>query len=679
MAQNYDVFLSYRHKPLDGEITQKTFHFLERYKLPKSLTEQGMRRIERVFRDTEELAVSRILTHTIDEALRSADYLVIICSPYTPESEWVDREVMTFTEMGKADHIYPLLVSGSPEQSFTRTLKTIPDIMDRVMDVRCPGDDPKAIMKKAESELLRVVAAVAGCDAERVRKADRMRSSQRLVSRGTAAVAVFAAVALGSTGLWNQAEQFRQEAQEAQSASMTILQELTYSLPTRLAQLPGTYSRLADILQTNADQINGILELSGNDPDVRYEIGANYSKLANAYGTIGRLEDAETAIRHALEEYSANDDGSDKARSYMAEGYNDLGSVLSAVGRNEEAEEAFSKAVELQRTVPGGEPSQAQYLSNLGIVMLAQGKTEEGTDTIALAFSIAPAESWASRSDAALAYRQYANGLRQLFRYDEAEEACRRSIACYRELLGEDRVNADLIKTMMQLASIMNDCGRLDDALEIYNELLPLAEEFTAMDTENRDNRVLYAQLLNNCAVAQSLCGDLDGASENYRRAAEEYKTLSDASGAPSDIANYAIAVINAADNAFSAGDYSESERLFRVGLEVYSEVCEELGSYHTASYLSYLAFTKLVFDDDVYGAELDAWDALQMYGSVITYSYSGTMCMYAGDIELADEIFTALAQAGAADSVGQLFDALTAYGMYHEHMDFVRELIAQY
>ena len=66
----YDVFFSYRHRPLDSELTQKVFNMLEGYRLPKSIREQGYPEIRRAFRDTEELPVSRILTESIDNALQ---------------------------------------------------------------------------------------------------------------------------------------------------------------------------------------------------------------------------------------------------------------------------------------------------------------------------------------------------------------------------------------------------------------------------------------------------------------------------------------------------------------------------------------------------------------------------------------------------------------------------------
>ena len=66
--------------------------------------------------------------------------------------------------MGRAEHIYPLLISGDPEHAFPPSLKLVPDVMNRLMDVRSKGDDPGAIMARAETALLKVVADIAGCD-----------------------------------------------------------------------------------------------------------------------------------------------------------------------------------------------------------------------------------------------------------------------------------------------------------------------------------------------------------------------------------------------------------------------------------------------------------------------------------------------------------------------------------
>ena len=37
MEYKYDVFFSYRHKPLDSQLTQTVFNMLESYRLPGSV------------------------------------------------------------------------------------------------------------------------------------------------------------------------------------------------------------------------------------------------------------------------------------------------------------------------------------------------------------------------------------------------------------------------------------------------------------------------------------------------------------------------------------------------------------------------------------------------------------------------------------------------------------------
>ena len=200
MEFTYDVFFSYRHRPLDGEITRRTFNAIESYRLPDAMRRRGFQDIRRAFRDTEELPVSRILTDTIDKALHATNCLVVVCSTDTPSSEWIDREVATFIEIGRADHIYPLLISGDPETSFPPSLKLVPDILDRVMDIRAEGNDIRKMMAKEETELLRVISGVVGCKESELLREHKMRKNRRTVLRAAAAAAAFAFVTAVSLG-----------------------------------------------------------------------------------------------------------------------------------------------------------------------------------------------------------------------------------------------------------------------------------------------------------------------------------------------------------------------------------------------------------------------------------------------------------------------------------------------
>ncbi|MDR1816280.1 MAG: toll/interleukin-1 receptor domain-containing protein, partial [Clostridiales Family XIII bacterium] len=94
-APRYDVFLSYRHAPADTAAAVKAMAFLESYR-PPEFQDARVAQPRRVFRDTEELPVSSALSAAIEEALREARSLLVVCSERTPESAWVDREVRTF-------------------------------------------------------------------------------------------------------------------------------------------------------------------------------------------------------------------------------------------------------------------------------------------------------------------------------------------------------------------------------------------------------------------------------------------------------------------------------------------------------------------------------------------------------------------------------------------------------
>lgn len=57
----------------------------------------GRKRIGRVFRDRDELPTASSLADNIENALKDSGYLVVICSPRTLQSQWVMKEIETFS------------------------------------------------------------------------------------------------------------------------------------------------------------------------------------------------------------------------------------------------------------------------------------------------------------------------------------------------------------------------------------------------------------------------------------------------------------------------------------------------------------------------------------------------------------------------------------------------------
>ena len=95
----YDAFISYRHAELDKFVAEKLHKQLEAFSLPKSVVKKcpgQKKKIERVFRDKEELPLTSNLEDPIVQALQNSEWLIVICSPRLRESVWCKKEIETF-------------------------------------------------------------------------------------------------------------------------------------------------------------------------------------------------------------------------------------------------------------------------------------------------------------------------------------------------------------------------------------------------------------------------------------------------------------------------------------------------------------------------------------------------------------------------------------------------------
>lgn len=105
----YSAFISYNHR--DKRIAAWLHRAIETYRIPKRLRGRQTRlgileaRLPPVFRDREELAASSDLSQSIREALAVSGCLIVVCSPDSARSQWVNEEVRNFTALGRRDQI----------------------------------------------------------------------------------------------------------------------------------------------------------------------------------------------------------------------------------------------------------------------------------------------------------------------------------------------------------------------------------------------------------------------------------------------------------------------------------------------------------------------------------------------------------------------------------------------
>ncbi len=680
----YDVFFSYRHKPLDAEITQKTFHALESYRLPDALRKRGYPDIRRAFRDTEELPVSRILTDTIDKALHSTNCLVVVCSPDTPSSEWIDREVAVFIEMGRADHIYPLLISGDPEQSFPPSLKLVPDIMDRVMDIRVENGSVKKMMAKEETELLRVIAGVVGCKEAELLREHKLRKVRRAAARAVTAAAVFAGVAVVSLSLMKLAQSYRETKNRQEAASMRILNELTYGLPDHLTNVPGAYGRIAGILQQNTADIEEVLALSADKESAAFESAANYEKLANASTVLGRYEEALDAQQTAIARYQdLTEHGAAGSMEKLASAYNNLGILFRAAGRYAEAASAFDTAISRQQLAEENRQQLAYFYLNAGTNAMDSGDLAHAEKDLGESIALLPDPDSNEELETAVKAHMNVGMLQyQAGRYSDAEEQLRTSCALCEQLLEsvDSLQNRKLcVQALGDLALVLSDSGQYDEADSVYAEAIAMAEQL-AEDEENTDNQRVLADLCNNQARSYKTRGDNAAANSIYTRAADIYRTLSEKTGSDLDRAAYALKLINLGENIFKQQDYTRSRACFEEGLQVYQSAVEGLGDHDKAQYHAWLSYYLLIFERD-YAASLDeALTAHQLQpDSDLVNMILAYACLYNGYYDDADILFRAVAAIGQGeiDMMQRDLDSQEQAGLTSEHTPAVRELLS--
>lgn len=171
--RRYSAFISYRHMPRDRKWALRIMAELETYRTPKALVREAFPdRIGHLFRGEDEIPASSDLSDQIKQALARSDFLIVVCSPDTPHSRWVRREIELFQEMGKSERIWPLLIAGEPDESFPPELRrrrveparedgstelVWEDIEPVAANVRPRGDESK--VKTERRALLRLAAA----------------------------------------------------------------------------------------------------------------------------------------------------------------------------------------------------------------------------------------------------------------------------------------------------------------------------------------------------------------------------------------------------------------------------------------------------------------------------------------------------------------------------------------
>ena len=119
LAYRYFAFISYSSK--DKKVAENLQKKIEGYRLPTVLRNEleaasgkkFPKRVKPLFRDMTDLSAG-LLGKSILRELEDSRFLLVICSPDSAKSEWVNQEVENFILMGRYERIIPYIIAGTP-------------------------------------------------------------------------------------------------------------------------------------------------------------------------------------------------------------------------------------------------------------------------------------------------------------------------------------------------------------------------------------------------------------------------------------------------------------------------------------------------------------------------------------------------------------------------------------
>ncbi|MEY2562808.1 MAG: hypothetical protein QOH88_1001 [Verrucomicrobiota bacterium] len=206
----YWAFISYSHA--DAKWGDWLHQALETYRVPSRLVRSAKpegavpKRIFPVFRDREELASSSSLGENITGALRFSRALVVICSPRSAASRWVNEEVKLYKSMDREDRVFCLIVDGEPNapvdsgllESFPKAVRFQLDRNGEISDE--PAEPIAADAREGKdgkrNALLKLIAGIIGVPYDELRQRERQRRIRQRIRLGLSALGLLIAASL---------------------------------------------------------------------------------------------------------------------------------------------------------------------------------------------------------------------------------------------------------------------------------------------------------------------------------------------------------------------------------------------------------------------------------------------------------------------------------------------------
>lgn len=218
---NYWSFISYSHKDkIWGDWLHKQ---LETFALPKtarnSISGIG-KNLYPIFRDREELPGSADLGANISQALKNSRTLLVICSPRSAKSLWVNQEILNYQELSPEQPIIALVVEGDIENPQSENY-CLPNAVKELLDSHSAALVDARQTGKCHALKLELVSKIIQVDLDEfIASVIKHRRIRKLLTATLVAVLV-----AGSWFAWNAIKQSQLDSLIAESERLSVIAE----------------------------------------------------------------------------------------------------------------------------------------------------------------------------------------------------------------------------------------------------------------------------------------------------------------------------------------------------------------------------------------------------------------------------------------------------------------------
>ncbi len=497
----YAAFISYNSA--DREVARRLQRDLESYSIPKALRGRTTgigaigERIGKVCRDRTDFKSGESLNAALIEALDKSSALVVLCSPDSARSKWVNAEVEHFQKTGRAHRIFPLIARTDESRlvvnSFPPALR------------RADGDEPIAADLQPAGDgwhdgVLKILASILDVeyDALRQRALEAARGRARVAYGVAAGMAALSLVAVASSviavGQRNRSLENFEDAIVIAARSASRINEMANEteVPRELV-----YRFLTDT-EADLESLSAMESLKGH-PRAQITSAEFQLLLSDLFAEVGLANDQQLSSDAAQETLTQIK----KAASSPTRRWVD--SVLFGASNIE------FYAAELEGEVA---ESLGKAFLNAGALEKARAEFDR-CRTARIAFM----DSWELEEEELQGVNggvlscaaNEANVLAMLNRPGAASKALEEHI----EAGGPGNAAAGFARLV--LAQLYADNGRLKEAIAMLGE--ELARHGAA--TEGRQERIELAKILETRAKALALQGRIADASADLQRADE--------------------------------------------------------------------------------------------------------------------------------------------------------------